>query len=406
MSRCRSPGPSAPASPGNPRPCPSARCCAAPRWPPWSRHRPRCARPSPDPPRRSEPEPSRRSPCGPHGAGARGSVTARNGPAHDPGFLAVETPVATGNPSSAIPARAQSRCPRSSPPGACGNSAPAAPKAPPAWPRNRTDRPPRRSCRNRPRSVPTADGRKTHDPASAASPPSLPSSPPDDPSAVPSSSANPRSNQNVKESDQAACVQCRLRQRAVNLDLEDFFPTFHFGRVRGFFLKDKEFQLEEQVATTIAQIACDGVALPQGSPCSPVISELIGQILDLRLLRFAKKYGVRYSRYADDITFSTNQKHFPVALAVQDSKDLSSWTLGNDLVHEIEAAGFKINTGKTRMHCRGSRQMVAGLVVNEKANIRSEYYRKARAMCDSLFQTGTYFRSLMVCPRLVVQRLS
>ena len=46
------------------------------------------------------------------------------------------------------------------------------------------------------------------------------------------------------------------------------------------------------------------------------------------------------------------------------------------------------------MHCRGSRQMVTGLVVNEKANIRSEYYRKARAMCDSLFQTGAYFRSL------------
>ena len=45
------------------------------------------------------------------------------------------------------------------------------------------------------------------------------------------------------------------------------------------------------------------------------------------------------------------------------------------------------------MHCRGSRQMVTGLVVNEKANIRSEYYRKARAMCDSLFQTGKYFRS-------------
>ena len=114
-------------------------------------------------------------------------------------------------------------------------------------------------------------------------------------------------------------------------------------------------------------------------------SELIGQILDLRLLRFAKKNGVRYSRYADDITFSTNQKNFPVALAVQDSQDLSSWALGDDLVHEIKAAGFKINADKTRMHCRGNRQMVTGLVVNKKANIRSEYYRKARAMCDSLF---------------------
>jgi retron-type reverse transcriptase len=109
----------------------------------------------------------------------------------------------------------------------------------------------------------------------------------------------------------AANAKNRKRRRYVlNLDLEDFFPTFNFGRVRGFFLKDKAFELEKEVATTIAQIACDGQALPQGSPCSPVISELIGQVLDLRLLRFAKKYGVRYSRYADDITFSTNQKSF------------------------------------------------------------------------------------------------
>ena len=85
---------------------------------------------------------------------------------------------------------------------------------------------------------------------------------------------------------------------------------------------------------------------------------------------------MRYSRYADDITFSTNQKDFPVALAVQDSADLSVWTLGDDLVQQIGRAGFKINDDKTRMHCRGSRQMVTGLVVNEKVNIRSEYYRK------------------------------
>ena len=186
----------------------------------------------------------------------------------------------------------------------------------------------------------------------------------------------------------------KRRRYVLNLDLEDFFPTFNFGRVRGFFLKDRAFALQEVVATTIAQIACDGVALPQGSPCSPVISELIGQILDLRLLRFAKKHGARYSRYADDITFSTNQKSVPLALAQQDASDLSKWTLGIDLVQKIEGAGFKINSAKTRVQYRGSRQMVTGLVVNEKANIRSEYYRKARAMCDSLFQTGKYYKSV------------
>lgn len=181
----------------------------------------------------------------------------------------------------------------------------------------------------------------------------------------------------------------------LNIDLSDFFPTFNFGRVRGYFLKDKTFELEKDVATTIAQIACDGKALPQGSPCSPVISELIAQILDMRLVRFAKKHGVTYSRYADDITFSTNKKEFPKALAHQDSKDSSVWHLGKKLIDRIEDSGFQINDRKTRMHCRGSRQMVTGLVINEKVNIRSEYYRNARAMCDAVFQSGQYYKSIM-----------
>ena len=91
-----------------------------------------------------------------------------------------------------------------------------APKAPPSWPRNRAGRPPRRSRRSRPRSVPTAGGRKIHDLASAASPTSSPSSPPDDPSAVPSPSANPPSGQDTRESDHADFVQGRLRQRAAS----------------------------------------------------------------------------------------------------------------------------------------------------------------------------------------------
>ena len=187
----------------------------------------------------------------------------------------------------------------------------------------------------------------------------------------------------------------KRRRYVLNLDLADFFPTFNFGRVRGFFLKDQNFQLATEVATTIAQIACDGAALPQGSPCSPVISELIGQVLDLRLLRLAKKYGVRYSRYADDLTFSTNNKQFPAALAVQDPADPSIWVLGDELVNKITGSGFNINPTKTRVHCRGSRQTVTGLVVNEKVNIKSEYYRNARAMCDSLFQTGKYFKEYL-----------
>ena len=184
----------------------------------------------------------------------------------------------------------------------------------------------------------------------------------------------------------------KRRRFVLNLDLEDFFPSFNFGRVRGFFLKDKAFGLHPEVATTIAQIACDGTALPQGSPCSPVISELIAQILDMRLIRLAKKYGVTYTRYADDITFSTSQKDFPAGLATVDLNNPAVWHLSEELVSKIVTSGFAINNAKTRMYFRGSRQMVTGLVVNEKVNIRSDYYRRARAMCDSLFQSGQYYK--------------
>jgi RNA-directed DNA polymerase len=187
----------------------------------------------------------------------------------------------------------------------------------------------------------------------------------------------------------------KRRRWVLNLDLEDFFPTFNFGRVRGYFLKDKAFSLNEEVATTIAQIACDGGALPQGSPCSPVISELIAQILDMALIRLAKKYKVTYTRYADDITFSTNQKEFPSGLATPDGGNPQSWQLSDELTSKITTAGFHINNAKTRMQFRGSRQMVTGLVVNEKVNVPSDYYRRSRSMCDSLFQTGKYYKSTL-----------
>ena len=185
----------------------------------------------------------------------------------------------------------------------------------------------------------------------------------------------------------------RHRRYVLNLDLQDFFPSLNFGRVRGFFIKDKHFELNEKVATVIAQIACHNNELPQGSPCSPVISNLLGRFLDVRLVRFAKKNKCTYSRYADDITFSTNRKDFPTALAIPNPEKSSHWQLGDPLVKEIHRAGFKINVNKTRLQFRGSRQVTTGLIVNEKVNIRSEYYRTARAMCHSLFSTGSYYIS-------------
>lgn len=179
----------------------------------------------------------------------------------------------------------------------------------------------------------------------------------------------------------------------LNLDLEDFFPSFNFGRVRGFFIKDKRFELNEKIATVIAQIACYRNELPQGSPCSPVISNLLGHLLDVRLARLAKKNKCTYSRYADDLTFSTNKKAFPAAIAEPIPENSPRWQVGPALKKQIENAGFKVNHSKTRMQWRGSRQVTTGLIVNQKVNVKSEYYRTARAMCHKLFSTGEYYIS-------------
>ncbi len=178
----------------------------------------------------------------------------------------------------------------------------------------------------------------------------------------------------------------------LNLDLQNFFPSLHFGRVRGFFINNNEFKLAEPVATVLAQIACNDGVLPQGSPCSPILSELLTHFLDIRLVKIAAKHKCTYTRYADDITLSTNQKEFPAALAMAVGE---AWVLGDELKSRIEDAGFTINDSKTRMQVRGSRQTVTGLTVNNKVNVPQRYYKLARAMTHSFLTAGTYKRDGM-----------
>jgi hypothetical protein len=186
----------------------------------------------------------------------------------------------------------------------------------------------------------------------------------------------------------------KRRRYVLNLDLKDFFPSINFGRLRGILMKDKRFELHPKVATIIAQVACHDNSLPQGSPCSPVVSNIVGHLLDIRLVRLAREHKCTYTRYADDITFSTNQLDFPAALAAPAPSGDGTWSLGPKLTAAITKAGFVVNDAKTRMQVRGSRQITTGLVVNEKVNIRAEYYRSARAMASSLFKTGGYYQMI------------
>ncbi|RRD31578.1 RNA-directed DNA polymerase [Streptococcus minor] len=178
----------------------------------------------------------------------------------------------------------------------------------------------------------------------------------------------------------------RNKQYILNIDLKDYFESFNFGRVRGFFIKDKDFQVVPEVATVIAQIACYQGKLPQGAPSSPIITNLITRILDYRIVKIAKKYRFTYTRYADDLTFSTNRNLHSNKLKA--TKELDKFL--EELEELIVSSGFEINSKKTRLSDDMQRQEVTGLIVNKKLNVKREYIKNTRAMAFKLYKDEAF----------------
>lgn len=180
------------------------------------------------------------------------------------------------------------------------------------------------------------------------------------------------------------------RRYVFNVDLKDFFNSINFGRVRGFFINNKNFKLDPHIATLIAQTACNDNMLPQGSPLSPIITILIGGILDHRILQLTHKIRCTYSRYVDDLTFSTNLKTFPPEISYID--DTGKWIIGKELKKILRTSGFEPNEKKVSMQYKDSRQTSVGLIVNKKVDVPREYYKTVRAMCNSLITRGAFVK--------------
>ncbi len=169
----------------------------------------------------------------------------------------------------------------------------------------------------------------------------------------------------------------KKRRFVLNVDLENYFPTIHFGRVRGLFMGNP-YCLNDEVATVLAQICCYEGVLPQGAPTSPIISNMICARLDAKLQQLAKEHQCTYSRYADDITFSISRSRFPTALARL--SDIGQVEVGNELSLVIQENGFQVNSKKTRLQEKQQRQEVTGLTVNRYPNVQRRFIKKVRGM--------------------------
>ena len=155
----------------------------------------------------------------------------------------------------------------------------------------------------------------------------------------------------------------------INMDLENFFPTISFQRVRGMF---KGFGYSGYIASILAMICtyCERIPievkgetryvkvseriLPQGSPASPMISNIICRNLDKRLSGLAEKENFVYSRYADDMSFSFKMN----------SEDLDIGKLIGFISAIIKEEGFNINLKKTRYLRKNNRQSITGIILN------------------------------------------
>lgn len=176
----------------------------------------------------------------------------------------------------------------------------------------------------------------------------------------------------------------------VNFDLQDFFPTITHGRLKGLFAK---MGYPESVSTILALLCTepdtdeaelDGEKwfigngerhLPQGAPCSPAITNIICYKLDKRLDGLAKKLGFTYTRYADDLTFSSDK--------TSRINSLMQW-VGKIVVEE----GFVLHPTKTKIMRPGAKKEVTGIVVNEVMNVDRKTRKKFRAALHQIETKG------------------
>lgn len=172
------------------------------------------------------------------------------------------------------------------------------------------------------------------------------------------------------------------RHLVLNIDIRDFFPSIHYGRVRGMFSRHP-FNFPHEVASTLARLCTWHGALPQGAPTSPVISNLICRGMDNDIWRLLRKSSCKYTRYADDITISTNRQSFPEQIVISHDAISGVVQLGDALQGIVSRHKFAVNDRKVRVQTSAHRQSVTGLTVNERVNVKRKYIQTLRAiLCD------------------------
>ncbi len=186
------------------------------------------------------------------------------------------------------------------------------------------------------------------------------------------------------------------RRLVLRMDLRDFFPSLRRSRIQALFqtvgYPPAVARLLTGLCTNTAP--CDAWRLvddltsrerlrsphvPQGAPTSPALANLCAYHLDCRLAALAEAAGARYTRYADDLSFSGGEalervaRRFHVAVCRVALEE-----------------GFEVHTRKTRFMRQGVRQQLAGVVLNVHPNVRRDRYDRLKAILTNCVRQGPH----------------
>ena len=153
----------------------------------------------------------------------------------------------------------------------------------------------------------------------------------------------------------------RKKECVVALDIHDFFGSIHLGAVYGVF---KAMGYSSSVSTLLSKLCTLNNSLPQGAPTSPMLSNMVFKRTDDGIFSYCCKRGIMYTRYADDMVFSSN--------------NLNASQLISYVTMRVENIRMNINESKTKVMGRGVRQNVTGVVVNDKLQVSRNYRMKIR----------------------------
>ena len=154
----------------------------------------------------------------------------------------------------------------------------------------------------------------------------------------------------------------------LNVDIEKFFPSISDEMVLSIFESLGYGSYGAQLLSALCTL--DGFS-PTGAPTSPMIGNAVLSSFDMEIREMARQQGLTYTRYADDLTFSSDSR-------IEDG-------FANQVSALIKKFGFELNDSKTKFMGTGDRKEVTGVTINDFPNLSRDWRNSARGFLHRAF---------------------